>query len=184
MRGDVVSWKENQTSVLLYHKEGIMRVAVLSDIHDNIWNLAKVLERTAEADILLFLGDFCAPFTLKQIADSFKGPIHCVRGNNDGDMLLLSRVAAQAGNVTFYSPLGELELEGRKVAITHYPEVAAGLAASNKYDAVFSGHTHEHREERLGGTLWANPGEVMGRFGEPGFGFYDPASNRFTREVI
>jgi putative phosphoesterase len=161
-----------------------MRVAVLSDIHDNIWNLAKVLERTEEADVLLFLGDFCAPFTLKQIADGFGGPVHCVRGNNDGDMLLLNRVAAQAGNVTFYSPLGELELGGRKVAITHYPEIAAGLVASGKYDAVFSGHTHRCKEERHGDTLWVNPGEVMGRFGEPGFGFYDTESNTFTREMI
>jgi putative phosphoesterase len=161
-----------------------MRVAVLSDIHDNIWNLAKVLERTAEADALLFLGDFCAPFTLKQITESFDGPIHCVRGNNDGDMLLLSRVAAKAGNVTFYSPLGELKLDGRRVAITHYPEVAAGLVASGKYDAVFSGHNHKYKEERHGDTLWVNPGEVMGRFGEPGFGFYDTESNTFRREVI
>jgi putative phosphoesterase len=162
-----------------------MRVAVLADIHDNIWNLEKVLARiNGRADLLIFLGDFCAPFTLKQITDSFKGPIHCVRGNNDGDMLLLNRVASEAGNVTFYSPVGELELGGRRVAITHYPEIAGGLVASGQYDAVFSGHTHVYGEERVGNTLWVNPGEVMGRFGEPGFGFYDTDSNTFTRERI
>lgn len=161
-----------------------MRVAVMSDIHDNIWNLAKVLERIGGAEALFFLGDFCAPFTLKQMADGFKGPIYCVRGNNDGDMLLLNRVAAQAGNVTFYNPVGELELGGRKIALTHYPEVAAGLVARGRYDAVFSGHTHRYAEERHGNTLWANPGEVMGRFGEPGFGFYDTEGNVFTRETI
>ncbi|MEM7032450.1 MAG: metallophosphoesterase family protein, partial [Chloroflexota bacterium] len=58
-----------------------MKLAVLSDVHDNIWNLEKVLNHLGKIDALLFLGDFCAPFSLKQIADAYAGPIHCVPGN-------------------------------------------------------------------------------------------------------
>jgi hypothetical protein len=36
----------------------------------------------------------------------------------------------------------------------------------------------------LGSTLWVNPGEVMGRFGQPGFGLYDTDSGEFTLRAI
>ncbi|TVR68836.1 MAG: YfcE family phosphodiesterase, partial [Spirochaetaceae bacterium] len=67
-----------------------MTIAVLSDIHDNIWNLEKALVQVKDqrAEVLLFLGDFCAPFTLAQIAEGFSGPVHAIFGNNDGDTFL------------------------------------------------------------------------------------------------
>ena len=40
-----------------------MRIAILSDTHDNIWVLKDLLAGL-EADALLFCGDFCAPFIL------------------------------------------------------------------------------------------------------------------------
>jgi uncharacterized protein len=55
--------------------ESAMKIAVLSDIHDNIWVLETLLDEL-EADALIFCGDFCAPFTLAQIAEGFPGPIH------------------------------------------------------------------------------------------------------------
>lgn len=157
-----------------------MKIAVLSDIHDNIWNLEKILPRLEEAEALIFCGDFCAPFTLKMIVDSFSGEIHCVLGNNDGDVLLLSRIAQKAENVTLYPALGEIKLGKREIAFAHYPEIGAALATSGEYDAVFNGHTHRRRKERHGQTLWANPGEVMGRFGQPSYGLYDTQSGEFS----
>ena len=153
-----------------------MRIAVLSDIHDNIWNLEKALDRLEGVEVLLCCGDLCAPFSLAQIQDSFSGPVHVVLGNNDGDPLLLAQIASQREGVHLYQPLVQLELDGRKIAVAHYPQIGQALAASGQYDAVFSGHTHLSQTQRLGGTLWANPGEVMGRFGEPSFGVYDTAT--------
>jgi putative phosphoesterase len=153
-----------------------MQIAVLSDIHDNIWNLEGALGLLAGVDVILCCGDLCAPFSLKQIQDSFPGPIHAVLGNNDGDPLLLAQIASQREGVHLYQPLVELELGSRKIAVAHYPRIGRALAASGQYDAVFSGHTHRPRTQWLGGTLWANPGEVMGRFGEPSFGVYDTAT--------
>ncbi len=161
-----------------------MHIAILSDSHDNVWNLEKALKKLGDAEMLIFLGDFCAPFSLKQIADAFPGAIHCVPGNNDGDMFLLMKIASAAGNVTFYNPVGTLEAGGRKIAFAHYPEIAEGLAATGKYDAVFSGHTHVFMEERIGETLWVNPGEIMGRFGEPSFVLYDTGSGTIERVMI
>lgn len=150
-----------------------MRVAILSDIHDNIWKLADVLTQTSEGDTLVFCGDFCAPFTLTQIAEGFSGPVHVVWGNNDGDKWLLTRNANAAGNVTLHGEMAELELGGRIIAVNHYPHIARPLAESGDYDAVFYGHDHTARVERIGDALLVNPGEVMGRLGKSTFAWYD-----------
>jgi putative phosphoesterase len=156
-----------------------MLIAVLSDCHDNIWNLEKVLPKLEKADMVLFCGDFCAPFTLKMLAEGFPRPIHAVFGNNDGDVWLMLTVAKQAGNVTFHKPIAQLELGGKRIAVAHYPELGEALALSGKYDAVFSGHNHQDQVMTIGSTLWGNPGEVMGRFGRPSFGMYDTVMHRF-----
>ncbi|MEA3346261.1 MAG: metallophosphoesterase [Chloroflexota bacterium] len=156
-----------------------MRIAVLSDIHDNTQNLERALNRLEGVEVLLCCGDLCAPFSLKQIQDSFPGPIHVVLGNNDGDPLFLAQTASQREGVHLYQPLVELELGGRKIAVTHYPQIGRALAASGQYDAVFSGHTHYSKVQQVGDTLWANPGEVLGHFEEPGFGIYDTETGGF-----
>ena len=157
-----------------------MVIAVLSDIHDNIWNLEKVLDELSQAEALLFCGDFCAPFTLAEIAKGFDGPVHVVFGNNDGDKLLLSRVAAQTDNVTLYGEYALLEIDGKKIAVTHYPELAQSLARSGLYDLVCHGHDHRRNVERVGDTLLVNPGEVMGRFGVSSYAVYDTESKKAT----
>jgi putative phosphoesterase len=147
----------------------------MSDIHDNIWKLETALQRVGDAgaEVLAFCGDFCAPFTLKQMADGFPGPVHCVFGNNDGDRWFLSRIAARADHVTLHGELAELTLGGRHVAVNHYPGIAERLAASGHYDAVFFGHSHERHLTWVKDTLLLNPGEVMGRLGRPAFALYD-----------
>ncbi len=159
-----------------------MKIAVLSDVHDNLPNLDKALRRAngAGAEVMLFLGDFCAPFTLAQMAEGFSGPIHVVFGNNDGDLFLISRIASQHSHVTLHGQYAELEIGGRKLAMNHYPEIAKRVAESGVMDAVFSGHDHKRYVHQLGRTLWANPGEIMGRFGKPSIGLYDTVSGEFS----
>ena len=66
---------------------------------------------------------------------------------------------------------------GRKVALTHYPFYAQALARTRDYDAVFSGHTHERHEERIGDTLWVNPGEILGWKGPASCVVWDTEAN-------
>ena len=154
-----------------------MRVAILSDIHDNVWKLEDLLAGL-EADTLIFCGDFCAPFTLAQIAEGFEGPVHVVFGNNDGDQFLLSRVAGRFSHVVLHGEFAELTLADRKIAVTHYPEIGQALAQGNAYDLVCHGHSHERVVEQQGTTLRVNPGEVMGRFGLSTYALYDTTSGQ------
>lgn len=159
-----------------------MKVAVISDIHDNLWNLERALHliRESGAGVLLFLGDLCSPFTLEHLAEGFDGPIHVVFGNNDGDTFHITRVAAMHPQVTLHGQLAELEIDGRKLALNHYPEIARRLAESGGFHAVFSGHDHRRYQHRIGETLWANPGEIMGRYGQPSFGVYETTLGEFN----
>ena len=152
-----------------------MKIAILSDVHDNIWKLAEVLEDARDAGVraAIFCGDLCAPFTLKQIGEGIDGPVHAVLGNNDGDVLFLSRIANGMDNVTLHGPFARVQLDGRKVAINHYPPLARDQALSGQYALVCHGHDHEANVERIDGTLLVDPGEVMGRLGKTTYALYD-----------
>lgn len=154
-----------------------MKIAILSDVHDNIWKLETLLAGL-EAQALIFCGDFCAPFTLAQIAEGFDGPIHAVFGNNDGDQFLLAQVAAKYSHVTLHGAFAELTLDGRQVAVTHYPEVGQALAQGDVYDLVCHGHSHERLIQTTGRTVRVNPGEVMGRFGLSTYSLFDTGTGQ------
>jgi putative phosphoesterase len=161
-----------------------MKIAICSDIHDNIWKLEAALPGINDADALLFCGDFCAPFTLAQLAAGFDGPVHAVFGNNDGDQRLLLQVAQKAGNATLHGQFADLTFDGVRIAVNHYPEVAQGLAAGGLYHAVCYGHDHTPHQSQVGKTLLLNPGEMMGRFGRSTYMLLDIATLQITlREV-
>ena len=163
-----------------------MKVAILSDIHDRLDHLQAVLDELhhLEPGAICFLGDFCAPFTLLALAENVPSPIHVVFGNNDGDIFLLCQIAAKHAHVTLHGQFAELELGGRSIALNHYPEISRRLAESGAYDAVFSGHDHKRYVHRVGKTLWANPGEIMGRFGTVSFGMYHADDNSFDHVIV
>lgn len=158
-----------------------MKLAVLSDIHDNIWKLATALGRLADADALVFCGDLCAPFIVPQLAEGFRGQIHLVFGNNDGDRFRITRQAGRFGHVTVHGELAELTLDGNRVAIHHFDDVGRLIAASGQYDVVCCGHNHVFEVARIGKTLLINPGDIMGRFGPSTFVVYDTLTDEASR---
>ena len=140
-----------------------MKIAILSDTHDNVETLARALPGLRTADAVLHCGDVCSPFTLKRLAEGMQGkPVHLVWGNNDGDRRMLAEIAAQAGNVTLHGEFADFALGGLRVAMSHYPAVARAVAAGGQYGLVCYGHDHQAHEERLGTTLLLNPGELAG----------------------
>lgn len=159
-----------------------MRIGIVSDIHDNLTGLRAALHIFTSGKIgtLLFLGDFCSPIPARVLA-GFDGEIHAVFGNGDGDRFAIARFAAEeAPNLHLHGEHAELELGGRRLALTHYPLYGSALARTGDYDAVFSGHTHERHVERFGECIWANPGEVLGWKGAPSVAIYDTGSHEVT----
>ncbi|MCB0166845.1 MAG: metallophosphoesterase family protein, partial [Anaerolineae bacterium] len=154
-------------------------------IHDNLDNLQKALAvfKSRNVKSLIFCGDFCSPIPSRVVGGEFDGDVHVVFGNGDGDRFAISNIAkTQYPNLKLHGEYAELEFDGVKVAVTHYPFYAQALARTGDYQAVFSGHTHEQTEERFGDCLWVNPGEVLGWKGSPTCAIYDTDTN--SAEII
>ena len=158
-----------------------MRIAVLSDSHDHLHAIRAALRKATEAgaEAVVHCGDLVAPFVITELK-TFLGPVHVVFGNNDGDVFLLSKLAADS-NVTLHGNVATFELGGRKLLATHEPPTAAAYAATGEYDAVFYGHIHLAGDERIGETLLLSAGELMGFKETPSFALYDTATNAAER---
>lgn len=132
------------------------------------------MPRLASADVVLHCGDLCSPFMLKELGQGMRDkPVHVVWGNNEGDILLMTRIVAQFPNLTLHGAFAELEFEGVRVALNHYPDIARGLAASGKYDLVCFGHNHLASLAKVGECQLLNPGELMGLMGPRTFALFD-----------
>jgi putative phosphoesterase len=146
---------------IFWHDLG-MRIAVLSDIHDNVWKLAAALRAIEAADELICCGDLCSPFIVHQMARGFQGPIHIVFGNNDGDLFRITANAQKYDHVQVHGEIMRRELNGKRIGCNHYDTIGRSLAASGEFDVVCFGHNHVHEIARIGKTLAINPGPIMG----------------------
>ena len=146
-----------------------MKLLIAADSHDR-WDL--LLKAVAHGNeegctALLFAGDFISPPGVEAALAHFRGAVHMVLGNCDGEQIGLARAVAALPDATLYYEAGvsvmEKELGGWRVHMNHYPEVARLAAAQGESQLVVYGHTHEYHEERMeNGTLLLNPGEVCG----------------------
>ena len=146
-----------------------MKLAVFSDIHDNVWTLQAALAGLQDADLLICCGDLCSPFVVGLMAEGFHNPIHVVEGNNEGDWRRITQVAGKHPHVQLHGEFFQDELEGKRIAVNHYPDIALPLAESGRYDLVCYGHNHLFAIEQRGATLTLNPGALLG---------YDPINRR------
>ncbi len=68
-----------------------MRIAVISDSHDNIWKLDAAMTCLRGAQAVIHCGDICSPFMIRRLGEGLAGvPLHIIWGNNDGDKLLMT----------------------------------------------------------------------------------------------
>lgn len=161
-----------------------MRIAIISDLHDNIHKLRQAMAGMAGIDVVVCLGDLCSPFMVRELANGFRGPIHVVFGNNDGDRYRITLNALDHPHLTIHGEYAELEFGGRRFAIQHFNEIGEALARGGQFDVVCFGHDHRFRLERAGGgrTLVVNPGEIFGGLtGQSTFVIYDTSTGEAAR---
>ncbi|HWC98717.1 MAG TPA: metallophosphoesterase family protein [Candidatus Sulfopaludibacter sp.] len=139
-----------------------MRIAILSDIHDHVWNLAAALDAVQDADAMICCGDLCSPFIVHQLGRGFAKPIHIVFGNNDGDLYRITANGRRYPQIQLHGEWFRGELGGRRIAVNHYDNIARPVAASGEFDLVCFGHNHVFEISRVGAALAVNPGAIMG----------------------
>ncbi|MBN1265477.1 MAG: YfcE family phosphodiesterase [Anaerolineales bacterium] len=157
-----------------------MKIAVISDTHDQIWRLGEILPDLGKADVLLHCGDLCSPFMVHALGKELDIPVHIVLGNNDGDILALKNAADSYENLHLYARLASFDLAGLQVVMTHYPEIARPVAATGEYDLVVYGHDHTAFHEKVGNSLLLNPGEFMGLFGTSSWAIFDTETGNIS----
>ena len=138
-----------------------MKIAVISDIHDQSDHLQWFSQEIKKYNVshIFALGDYCSPFIVEKLA-SIPIPIFAVWGNNDSEKDAMIN-AAQVNQKFTFAPhkFGEIIIDERQYFLTHYPDLAENAAKSHEFDAVFHGHTHYARCEKIGIVPIINPGK-------------------------
>ena len=149
-----------------------MKIAIVSDTHNNMANFKKAIKWANKEKIKLILhcGDICSQKTINEAIKLFKGEIKFAKGNGDHELDLPEKV--------------ELEFNRRKIAFCHFPDIAKKLAQSGKFDLVFYGHSHRPWDEKIGNTHMINPGELAGQFYKPTFAVYDTTSGSLELKIL
>jgi uncharacterized protein len=146
-----------------------MLVGIISDTHDHLSGLTKGIQvfKDRRVEMIVHCGDWVSPFTLEYFDKIIAGldvAIKCVVGNNPGDT---KRTMMSTGKMLH--PIEwpktvtlKIEIDGKKAIVYHGDDYALldGLIDSQKYDMVFTGHTHAPRNEVIGKTLVINPGST------------------------
>jgi len=129
-----------------------MIIGVLSDTHSLIIP-ASLTERFRSVDLIIHAGDICDTRTLKMLKKI--APVKAVQGNMDESVLKKEL------------PLKEIIACGDlKIGVTHGHIGDAREALKNamssfkddKMDVVIFGHSHQALNEKIGTTLYFNPG--------------------------
>lgn len=158
-----------------------MKIAIIADIHDNRQNLQSALQAIEKLGVekIICLGDLINPGASRVLADS-KIPVFSIWGNNDGDVAKITHISASPdSNLTMSDYTFDIiELDNRKIFLSHFEGFAYSLAKSGDFDAVFYGHSHIKDKKVFGDCLVINPGELSShKTGVASFAIYDTITN-------
>jgi len=137
-----------------------MRIGILSDSHGHFDTTRRAVLALTERDVdlLIHLGDIETEAVLDELVGH---GARIVFGNCDWDVSSLTR-HAEAMGITVDHPIGIVQDGTRRVAFTHGHQLdLMDQAISDGVEYLLHGHSHETRDERIGGTRVINPGALF-----------------------
>jgi uncharacterized protein len=164
-----------------------MKIGIISDVHDNLRSLSKlikVLKEDENIDILIHCGDWVMPFTMRTYVSLGK-PIRGVLGNGDPDiqkfLYQLQNLEALKGiDMQIKHRFFDLKYDDRRIGVIHGDDEDLNntLIESQLYDVLCIGHTHVPSLTKVNNTVVINPGSLVGYMVEKGevaitYGLYD-----------
>lgn len=160
-----------------------MKIAIISDIHDNLVNLGKCLSWCGknQVEAVVCPGDVTNLETLEFLDKNSPGPIYLVRGNmeifEDEDLKNFSQIN-YGGRVAVW------EIDGLTIGACHEPFLIAKVLEKGNCDLVFYGHTHKPWEEERQGARVVNPGTLGGVFSKASFALFNTANNDLELKLV
>lgn len=135
-----------------------MKIAIISDLHDNQAYLERFISWTQRnrIDQIISCGDMTNNDTVSVLEAGFPGKIYIAKGNGDtfdenNINIKKARIIGRQGEI--------IEIEGIKIGLCHEPKNIESLSQSQP-DYIFYGHTHKPHLEKAGMTIIANPGTL------------------------
>lgn len=154
-----------------------MLIGILSDTHGDTHRTAHALAifRSLGAGAILHCGDIGSTGVLAELATS-EVPVHAVLGNVDLYDPDIEAFPATT-RVVMHGRFADLVIDGHRIAIAHGDDalILRRAIISGDFEYVFTGHTHEARDDRVGPTRVINPGAVH-RANPPGVATLDLVS--------
>jgi len=180
-----------------------MKIAIISDIHDNLPNLHKCLSwcKKNKIEKIICAGDVTNSETLQTLSENFSGEIFLIRGNGE---LFPEEEIATYENIKYGGRFAIFSIADKKIGVCHEPSFikkfpsSGGVAATagvgftgvnsppregwpkagvgfhnNKCDIIFYGHTHKPWIEIKNGIQIVNPGTLGGVFTPATFAVWD-----------
>ena len=154
-----------------------MKIGIISDVHDNLRTLnrlLKYLKENEKVDMLINCGDWDTPFTMRTYV-GFDRPIKGVLGNGDPD---IQKFLYQLQNSEMLKGIDmqinfrflDLDIDGKRIGVFHGDEDCLNkvLIESQLFDVLCFGHVHQPSLKQEGKTLIINPGSLIGFMAEKG----------------
>lgn len=162
-----------------------MRIAIISDTHDNLMTFEKFLKWASQNNIeqIIHCGDLTDFEFLNFFCKNFNGKIYLTDGNAD-EGKISKDLAESFENVQYFENHGEIEIDGIKIVFSHYPEIIKEIALQKNIDYGFHGHTHKPWQEKVNNTLISNPGTLGGVFYRASFAVLDTKNKKLELKIL
>jgi putative phosphoesterase len=136
-------------------------IGIVSDTHEDVRMITKAvaLFKARAPAMVIHCGDIISPPVLERFAGL---PLRLVFGNNDGERSGLKKKCRELDFAEIDDTL-TFEFAGKKFFVNHgtSARIIDEAAATQLYDYVLHGHTHEMRNESVGRTRIINPGALF-----------------------
>lgn len=136
-------------------------IGIVSDTHEDVRMIVKAvaLFKSRSPALVIHCGDIISPPVLERFAGL---PLKLVFGNNDGERSGLKKKCAELGFTEIQDTL-TFEFAEKSFFVNHgtSAKVIDDAVATQRYDYVLHGHTHEPRDEVVGRTRIVNPGALF-----------------------
>lgn len=162
-----------------------MKIAIISDIHDNLINLEKCLKTCQEEKVekIICCGDVGNFETLKYISSNFSGEIFLVEGNAE---TYHEKDVSKLANINYQGLIGYANLNKKNIGFCHksidIPKVKEN--SESKLDFIFYGHSHKPWLETVAGTALINPGNIANIYYQATFALLDLETKNLELKII
>jgi len=159
------------------------KIAILSDIHDNLTNLRKCLFwcKKNNIQIIFCCGDVTNSETLKFLSDNFLGDIHLIKGNAD---IYDDEKINNFDNIKYYGRIANIKIDNINFGLCHEPFFIKKLSSIIKKGIIFYGHTHKPWEENKNNLKMVNPGTLSGMFSNGTFAVFNTENKKLELKIL